>query len=268
MWKCSPTDDAAGHVPREPRVQLDRRRLQVQDTPQSEGEVAAVPQFVDHGESDRPLRDTESLSSQGFSTDIDGQSEVSGVEEAESEVEPDPPFRMPGVATLRAAFLLLDQVNLADEMKERASVMKSVPKILRGPYRIAMRTALEEICGGHRSQEGVRQERGWKLFFLLPRMLLHRPARGGLFPRSKLESRFESFVRRDWGSLISASRTCNAQAASIRQRRRRRSQDCVERRAALAEALVHMGELSSARQALEGEELAPGSRHTIGHVAG
>ena len=45
------TDDAAGHVPREPRVQLDRRRLQVQDTPQSiqdrqsdesEGEVAAV----------------------------------------------------------------------------------------------------------------------------------------------------------------------------------------------------------------------------------
>ena len=105
-------DDAAGHVPREPRVQLDRRRLQVQDTPQSiqdrqsdesEGEVAAVPLLVDHGVSggvlDRPLHDTESLSSQGFSTDIDGQSEVSGVEEA------------------------------------------------------------EEICGGHRSQEGVRQEK-------------------------------------------------------------------------------------------------------------
>ena len=70
-------------------------------------------------------------------------------------------------------------------------------------------------------------------------------------------------MRGDWGSLISASRTCNAQAASIRQRRRRRSQDCVERRAARAEALVHMGELSSAKQALEGEELAPGSRHTL-----
>ena len=112
------TDDAAGHVSREPRVQF--------------------PLLVNHGvsgdESDRPLRDTESLSSQGFSTDIDGQSEVSGVDEAESEVEPDPPFRMPGVATLRAAFLLLDQVNLAVEMKERTSVMKSVPKFLRGPY--------------------------------------------------------------------------------------------------------------------------------------
>ena len=51
---------------------------QVQDTPQSiqdpqpdesEGEVAAVPLLVDHGvsggESDRPLLDTESLSSHG-----------------------------------------------------------------------------------------------------------------------------------------------------------------------------------------------------------
>ena len=132
------TDDAAGHVPRDPRVQLDRRRMLVQDTPQSEGEVAAVPRVVDHGEWDRPLHDTESLSSQGFSTDIDGQSEVSGAEEAESEVEPDPPFRMPGVATLRAAFLLLAQVNLADEMKERASVMTNFFEVLT-----------ESQCGQH-----------------------------------------------------------------------------------------------------------------------
>ena len=93
-------------------------------------------------------------------------------------------------------------------------------------------------------------------------MLLHRPARGGLIPRSKLESRFESFVRGDWRSLTSASRTCNAQAASIRQRRRRRSQDCVERRAARAEALVHMGDVFSQAR-VGGEELAPGSRHTL-----
>ena len=86
-------------------------------------------------------------------------SEVSGVEEAESEVEPHPPFRMPGVTTLRVAFLLLDQVNLADEMKERASAMKSVPKFLQGSYRITIRTALEEICGGHRSQGGSSGKR-------------------------------------------------------------------------------------------------------------
>ena len=291
-------DDAVGHVSREPiRRRPCRRRLvlipQMQDTPRSiqdrqseesdggstrrhfdsrngvrrEGGVAAVAPVGNLGvsgdESDRLLQETESVSSREFSTDIGGQSKISGTDEGESEVEPDPPSRMPGVATLRAAFLLLDHVNLAAEMEERASVMKSVPKFLRGPNRIAMRTALENICGGRRGQEWARQERGWKVFFLLPRMLLHRPARGGLIPRSKLESRFESFVRGDWRSLISASRTCNAQAASVRQRRSRRSQDCMERRAARAEALVRMGELSSARQALEGADLGPGTRHTL-----
>ena len=79
----------------------------------------------------------------------------------------------------------------------------------------------------------------------------------------RIGGRFESFVRRDWGSLIMASRTCTSQATSLRQRRSQRGQDSLERRAERAEALVHMGELSSARQALEGAELAPGSRHTL-----
>ena len=37
----------------------------------------------------------------------------------------------------------------------------------------------------------------------------------------------------------------------------------VWRRGQLAEALVHMGEFSTAKQVLVGEELAPGSRHTL-----
>ena len=93
-------------------------------------------------------------------------------------------------------------------------------------------------------------------------MLLHRPARGGHIPRAKLISRFESFVRGDWGSLILASRECSTQAAVVRRRRSRRTGDNLEHRAARAEVLVHMGELFSARQ-VEGAELAPGSRHTL-----
>ena len=138
--------------------------------------------------------------------------------------------------------------------------MKSVPRFMRGNHRIAMRTVLEEICAGERTGEEARAERGWKLFILLPRMLLHRPARGGHIPRAKLISRFESFVRGDWGSLILASRECSTQAAVVRRRRSRRTGDNLEHRAARAEVL---GELSSARQALEGAELAPGSRHTL-----
>ena len=49
---------------------------------------------------------------------------------------------------MRAAFLSLDVVRLTEEFEERASVMKSVPRFLKGPYRIAMRVALEEISEG------------------------------------------------------------------------------------------------------------------------
>ena len=40
-------------------------------------------------------------------------------------------------------------------------------------------------------------------------------------------------------------------------------QEDVERRAARAEGLVQLGELSAGRQALEGEALAPGNEHTL-----
>ena len=58
----------------------------------------------------------------------------------------------------------------------------SVHHEVRRNYQIAMRTALEEICAGERTHEEARAERGWKLFIRLPRMLLHRPARGGPTP--------------------------------------------------------------------------------------
>ena len=214
---------------------------------------------------DMVLSDIESASSIAESEETEdvGPSEAESFDEDESGIEPEAPFRLPGVAALHAAFLLLGGVILVEEMQERPCIMKSVPRFLRGNCPIVMRTALEEICAGERSREEARAERGWKLFILLPRMLLHRQPRGGPIPRAMLISRFESFVRGAWGSLIQASRACNTQAAVVRQHRSRRVGDNLEHRAARAEVLVHMEELSSARQALEGAELAPGSRHTL-----
>ena len=98
------------------------------------------------------------------------------------------------------------------------------------------------------SDESVAQ-RGWQLFMLLPRMLLHRPARGGLISKEKFEH-FDLFARGEWLQLLEMSEQCDEDAA--RARRRRRSQgDDLERRVSRAQALVHLGELSSARQALE-----------------
>ena len=105
--------------------------------------------------------------------------------------------------------------NLVEEFDERAYLMKSVPRFLRGPYRNAMRVALGEI----NVDDAVRQERGWKLFLLLPRMFLHRAPRGGTIPKAKLLGRFDLFNAGAWLDLFEASRKVNQQAAVLRRRR-------------------------------------------------
>ena len=100
-----------------------------------------------------------------------------GVEDVASEAEEEVTFQLPGVATRRAGFVSLEAVVMEEEFDERACVMKSVPRFLRGPYRIAMRVALEEI----ESADDTRRELGWKLFLLLPRLLLHRSPPGSGF---------------------------------------------------------------------------------------
>ena len=141
--------------------------------------------------------------------------------------------------------------------------MKSVPRFLRGPCRTAMRVALEEIRKRWRRDDMTRQERGWKLFLLLPRMLLHRSPRSRLTPRAKLLDRFEMFIKGRWIDFLTASDECCRQVAASRRRRTRRVEDEMERRVDRVDALVHMGELSSARQALEGATFALGTEATL-----
>ena len=93
---------------------------------------------------------------------------------AEKSEEDDVPFRFPRLATFRGAFTNLDDVNLVEEFDERACVMKSVPGFVNGPCKIEMSVAMEEI----KTTDEVRVEKGWKCFFLLPRMLLYRASRG------------------------------------------------------------------------------------------
>ena len=119
---------------------------------------------------------------------------------------------------------------------------------------------MQEILNGVEAHSEVRAERCWKLLMLLPRLLFFRPARGGVVPRKKLEGRIRQFQEGDWISLLNDSANCAAQAkvASVRARRRDRSDEAT--RAARAMSLVQVGESSAARQALEG--LAPGNLAT------
>ena len=80
---------------------------------------------------------------------------------------------LPRGVSLRMALASLDEVDPHIVFRQRASVMRSVPKFLEGPFRNALKLALEEATWGNSVQDEVRQERGWKLLELLPRMLLH-----------------------------------------------------------------------------------------------
>ena len=138
--------------------------------------------------------------------------------------------------------------------------MRSVPVLLREAFRAAIRVSMQEILNGVEAHSEVRAERDWKLFMLLPWMLLFRPARAAWFPAKKLEGRVRQFQEGDWITILSDSAT-QAKVASVRARRRDRSNEATL--AARAMSLVQVGELSAARQALEGAALVPGNLATM-----
>ena len=82
-----------------------------------------------------------------------------------------------------------------------------------------------------------------------------------LVPRAKLISRIKSFVRGNWRSFLLA-KSSDTRKAVIRRRRNRRMGDKLEQRKPRAEVSVHMGELSSARQAFEQSSAGPAG-HTV-----
>ena len=79
--------------------------------------------------------------------------------------------------------------------------------------------------------------------------------------KAKLQERVSMFNTGDWLTLLDTSLAASVTGTTARCRRRRK-QDTIQARAARALGLVHMGELSNARQALEGDVLAPGTEKT------
>ena len=123
-----------------------------------------------------------------------------------------------------------------------------------------MRLALSELQ--HAGEDEDRQCRAWKLFLLLTRMLLIRNARGGFLPKGQLQERFHQFFQGRWIERLIARRDSSCRARQSQSRRRRTQVDSLERRAERAEALVHLGELSAGRHALERAPPAPGNDQT------
>ena len=165
--------------------------------------------------------DTESV----FSEADDDGSVVSGVDTPTpvEETAVEMPEIQSAPAAVRNALRLLDTVDLSEVFSRRPVVMKSVLRCVRGPFRTAMRIILQEIVSGHQTSDEARQERAWKAFMLLPRLLLHRPCRGGFVSRDQLKARFEAFTRGQWAPLLDRSRQYAEEGAVMSRRRRRRN---------------------------------------------
>ena len=126
--------------------------------------------------------------------------------------------------------------------------MRSVPTFLKGAFRRALVLAMDEALAGLAALDEPRQERAWKLFM-----------RGGLVKKSKLRERFAQFASGQWDSLLEESVKGAEEGSDLARSKRRREQDELVKRAARSEKLVHLGELSAARLALEGEVVAGSS---------
>ena len=170
---------------------------------------------------------------------------------------------LPRNVELRMALTLLDDVDTSIVVRQRGAVMRTVLHFLRSSFRNAMKPVLEEATWGNCRSDAVRQERRWKLFMLLPGMLLHGLPDGGLNPKDKLVCLFQMFARGKWIPLLQESAVCDEKAASARHRKTRRGRDEIERRVTKAERLVELGELSSARQALERAAVALSNQATL-----
>ena len=96
------------------------------------------------------------------------------VEAAQEVIEEEPSlaeFRVSEVC--RDALVSLDDVNVESEFRTGANLMRSPPKFLEGAFVSAVRLAMEEVREGRRTNS--RRIRGWKLFLMIPRILLSNP---------------------------------------------------------------------------------------------
>ena len=123
---------------------------------------------------------------------------------------------------LRMALSLLGDVDTRVVLRQREAVTGIVSLLSQ----LIQESWFWQNWENHR-MDMVQQERRWKLFMFVPKMLLHKPSGGGLISKEKLVGRFQMFATRKWIPLVS---TCDEQAARAGHRKCHRDGDDVERR--------------------------------------
>ena len=163
---------------------------------------------------------------------------------------------------LRNAFASLDPHIAEEFLAQHCQTFRSPPSFLRGPMRRAMHFSLNQILQTPTS-DAVQQERAWKLWMFLPRMLLHKPPGTSKIPKPALLARFTAFFRGQWHDLIHNSLTSRQRPQPSDTTPPQPREPSTDQRAQRAVQLTRLGELSRARQALLADPPAPGTMNTL-----
>ena len=155
----------------------------------------------------------------------------------------------------RASWEWLDSVILHEEFAIPFQPLRDVPRFQAPGVRRAFTFALRALLRPA-PQAGITSERAWKLFLLVPRLLLARPDQSGATGKAVLLQRITDFEAGRWPSLLRAARHANTQPphTTAAQPERTRERACAQ---------VRRGQLSRARQTLTSAPLAPGNAETL-----
>jgi hypothetical protein len=107
----------------------------------------------------------------------------------------------------------LDSVSLGEFSQLRIPTLRSCPAFVRGRCRFALIQALDRGRRARAQEHDEDELRAWKLFALLPAMLLHRPRDTGTLGRLVLEKRFDDLARGDWSELLADAAAMHALGA-------------------------------------------------------
>ena len=159
----------------------------------------------------------------------------------------------------------LDEVDQSEWFLARIPMLKSCPHFLRGRLRQCWAVALRERHRARQVHDNAAEERAWKLFGLVPVMLLHRPRGSGSVGRDELAQRADDFARGHWIALLH-----NARRSVVEVRGRIAKSEAQEqaRRGRAALSRVQQGQVSRARQELTGADLAPKTLDTLAELQG
>ena len=145
----------------------------------------------------------------------------------------------------------------------RRSTLRKCLHHLRGRLRQDFSIALSERLRAKLENDVDGEIRAWKLFVLIPSVLLHRPRGAGSVGRSELAQWFEDYQQGRWADLV---RRGLGTVDEHRSKSHSTDESEEQRRGRAALKRVQQGQVSRARQELTGAPLAPRDENTLNEL--